>query len=561
MAKEKIYSLVADSLTAGDAEAIFSKIANGCVYKSDKKTVASGKERVCSVFIKQQNAKKRKAASDFAKVATITKSNNSAFQVGDACIALAQFDEYNCVGVMKIQTNFLGKITSIEVFTESNIEFELLDMQKHSITHVPIDAHDAIVYRASAKEISDSLNYSEISGFSISTMNQVATMTNDIITRKLVKDFNNGILNAGGYVFTVGMAEALRVKTGKVLFQYSESDLFLNTPPRVDRNHQEWIKDGFEIGRFLFFGFNEYAALRSPIGDKFESQLLQSYKDIYAYGFIKGLREVKTEETELNKRIKDLKNNESMEYFKFFAETFSRCVENNEWFTTRGSQDSAGFRMDVLTANNKHFVTAYSDNREIRQNNDCAFCTLDINKIIEPIFDSDIDGLIIDPDTYSLCLEKDMLLKAILHGQSEDKYRGSSGMRDWGPGIPSYSESDLMDVDEKQIFAIETLLNIEDAVKNGDVVSIVDDPKILPSIILFIDNKLTFICVKGYTAFDEPKLSQEELSYLKDISVKFHAKCYYAPVGFMPSEPQRFQAELALKGDSYYCKYTGLQEI
>lgn len=39
------------------------------------------------------------------------------------------------------------------------------------------------------------------------------------------------------------------------------------------------------------------------------------------------------------------------------------------------------------------------------------------------------------------------------------------------------------------------------------------------------------------------------------------SKSYWAPVGFLSTDPARFEACLALRGDGFFCKYEGLREI
>lgn len=115
---------------------------------------------------------------------------------------------------------------------------------------------------------------------------------------------------------------------------------------------------------------------------------------------------------------------------------------------------------------------------------------------------------------------------------------------------------------EIQNFSLHTILdNDEDIHNNFSFVSACDYPSAIPSIILQSEKGFAFVYVKGYTSMAEPPLSEEEKEALIFLGQKYNAETYFATVGFLSADPTRFAAELALKGDGFYCKYEGLKRV
>ena len=115
---------------------------------------------------------------------------------------------------------------------------------------------------------------------------------------------------------------------------------------------------------------------------------------------------------------------------------------------------------------------------------------------------------------------------------------------------------------ELQNFSLHTVLDNDEDIQNSfEFVSANDNPDAIPNLILSSNKRFSFVFVKGYTTVTEPILSDYEKQILLKLSPKYHADCFYAPVGFLSADPARFEAELALKGDAFYCKYLGLQKI
>lgn len=219
--------------------------------------------------------------------------------------------------------------------------------------------------------------------------------------------------------------------------------------------------------------------------------------------------------------------------------------------------------MTIIESRGKHFAAMFSDPSEISNPDKVSIVLTDINKLIEPVFHNEnIDGIVIDPYTTSLFLEKPFLLKCILHGSYSEQDNGGTPQRNWGTGIPKYSKDDLMTDGEIQNLAMHAVIDNDRALQqNYNLVSGCDYPGAMPSLIFENDRAFVFVYIKGYATMDAPMLTDSEKNALLQISDKFNATSYCTPVGFISTDPARLEACLALKGDGFYCKYQGLREV
>lgn len=291
MTENKLIELLADNLSKNSMDQMFPYIASGCEYYSSGIKRASGKKEVCEFFLTRKKALIRDKVPCYAYPAVIEKSEQPSFVKGTNCVALAQFDKYNCVGFMTIQTDALGMINLFDFHTTSNVQFKTADPDKHSIFEVPKDAHDAIGYRAIAFGV---LNENVVPSRHVLRYEVFPDYVRRLYTyilRYVVDDFNTGITNAAGYMYITAMAVATKRKTGMGLFVFDEKEAPTGRVPVVDDRYQDWLNAGYETGKKLFFGFIEYANLRNPREELFCMQLQQSYMDMCLYGTIQANRD------------------------------------------------------------------------------------------------------------------------------------------------------------------------------------------------------------------------------------------------------------------------------
>lgn len=233
-------------------------------------------------------------------------------------------------------------------------------------------------------------------------------------------------------------------------------------------------------------------------------------------------------------------------------------VDESTWVPMPTINDPNGYRLRIVEARGKPYAAMYSDQTEIKASG--SIVMTDINKLLEPVFENpEIAGIIIDPETTSLCIDKGFFLKCILHGYLPETHNNGSPQKDWGVGIPQYSRSDLMSEGEMLNFAMHTVLDNEEALHSMTPVSACDHLDAIPNLIFEDNGRFVFVVVKGYCAEKAPVLSAEVRTLLQSYQERFGATCYYAPVGFRSATDLiRFNACLALKGDGFYAKYEGL---
>ncbi len=292
MKKTELLQKIADNLSQSTMENIYPNIAFSCKYYSDGRMIAKNKNEVCNFFTKRNNATKRDNVSNYAYYARIDKSANSAISVGDSCVALAQYDKYNCVGFMMIKVNIFGKIKEINFHTDSNVVFKADEPGRFNISSVPKDAHDSISYRAFAFGIMDEnvVLSRHIQRYDV--FQEYVQQIYAYIYHNLTTDFNTGITNAAGYLYVAAMCEALKRATGKTIFTFDEKKATIDATPKVDDYYQTWINAGYEKGKKLFFGFIEYVNLRHPNDKAFNESLLQSYMDMCLYGSTQANKDI-----------------------------------------------------------------------------------------------------------------------------------------------------------------------------------------------------------------------------------------------------------------------------
>lgn len=271
----------------------------------------------------------------------------------------------------------------------------------------------------------------------------------------------------------------------------------------------------------------------------------------------------KENKSELGIAVKKLAKSLSDENQKNFASIISAYVENETWVPIPVHQDKKGYRLKIVESCGKYYAAMCSDESEIKKDLEFNIAITDINKLMDTVFQNEgIDGIVINPYTTVLFIDKEFLLKCLLHGKYPEQKIIGSYPKNWGEGIPAYKKKDLMTQGEIQNFALNTVLeNDKEIADNFSFVSACDYPSAMPSIILRSENKFAFVYIKGYASLTEPVLSEQEKNELIALGEKYNAEMYFATVGFLSTDPVRFEAELALRGDGFYCKYIGLQKV
>lgn len=292
MKEIELIQLIADNLSSNTMNKVFQHIAPECVYISSGEQRATGKEEVCDFFMRRKEAIAQHKVACFAFPAIVEKSEEDAIPVGTHCAALAQYDQYNCVGFMTIQTNKLELITQFNFNTTPAVRFKTSASGKFNIERVPKDAHDAISYRVFAFGILDehvrpSRHVQRYDEFEEYIQREIP-----YIMYHVIDDFEQQLSNIAGYLYTAAMSSAVAQERGVLLVRFDETKSANYKPPNVDDKYQQWINDGFETGKLLFRGYNEYAQLRHPDDRTLNEQLVQSFRDLLLYASIQANKDM-----------------------------------------------------------------------------------------------------------------------------------------------------------------------------------------------------------------------------------------------------------------------------
>ncbi len=242
-----------------------------------------------------------------------------------------------------------------------------------------------------------------------------------------------------------------------------------------------------------------------------------------------------------------------------FSSVIHACMVADPWVYVCGKQTEQGFMIRADQQRGRNFLRMIIGSPQGRLT-DTDMMATSFRKLIQFAFNSPgYAGIIIDPP--SACIEDHILISSILHGHHQFEKCTPPPRRNWGRGIPKYTDADLMTPWELQSFAIETLPAYEDSIKSYEMLSLCDNPSVVPSLVFIKDDRFHLVHVKACIAPNKPELTERERHALRTLASIFNADCMWAGFSFGASDPDRFAAGLALKGDGFYCKYTGLNSV
>ncbi|MCQ2406427.1 MAG: hypothetical protein MJ067_04355 [Oscillospiraceae bacterium] len=293
MTFEDYIKFLANCFSENTVPDIVPYLSDDAVYISRGKNVASGREEIEATLKRKQTATAVDSVINHGYAAVVNKTGNPNVKIGDKVVALVQFDKYNCTGYMRIETNSLAQINKLDFCVDSETECTCETDDRFSVNHVPLDAHDAIVYRALALGIMDTnvILSKHVQRYDI--FRYMAQTVCDYIYAYVIKDFNKRITDIAGYMYATAMITAVgRERENISVKSFSPVDAANGLIPEVDERYQGWINDGYEMGKKLFLGFTEYFYLRHPDNEELEKQMLQSYMDICLFGSIQANRDM-----------------------------------------------------------------------------------------------------------------------------------------------------------------------------------------------------------------------------------------------------------------------------
>lgn len=245
-----------------------------------------------------------------------------------------------------------------------------------------------------------------------------------------------------------------------------------------------------------------------------------------------------------------LKTNESI--FEFYK-TFAALVKDGAWV----SAPSIDKKIRTVTFRGGEYIPIYSKTYNYKADNSNSILVTDINKFIDMLYENPkILGIVLDPDNepflinrraiHELTIRKDIRLQ----------------QKNWGQGIPMYTEKDIMVSEELLDFGMQV---VEDYYIKNNGFTILEtnfSPNCFPHFALQKNGKIYLLVVKVAIG-DRPSFTEREKKFYISNSNKFHAKakCLCAPIGIVSSDAGRAKEKLALYGDGFYVDFNGVIEL
>lgn len=132
--------------------------------------------------------------------------------------------------------------------------------------------------------------------------------------------------------------------------------------------------------------------------------------------------------------------------------------------------------------------------------------------------------------------------------------------REWGNGIPKYETKDLMTKEEIHDFGVEIVAG---QLQQAGYKILLYNPKLgsFPSIVAENKDEVIAVIVLTDIAPNQPKMRMTERFGIIGYCNGYKTKPAFASVSIGSTDGERFNKSLALVGDGYYAKYTGLEYI
>lgn len=132
--------------------------------------------------------------------------------------------------------------------------------------------------------------------------------------------------------------------------------------------------------------------------------------------------------------------------------------------------------------------------------------------------------------------------------------------RDWGEGIPKYKETDLMTPEDIHDFGVEVVAG---CLKRDGYKILEYNPTygVFPSIVAENEDEVVAVIVQSDIAPNIPKLKLTDKFGIMGYCTGFSTKPCFASVSFGSVDPERFDKSIALIGDGFHARFTGLEYI
>lgn len=260
----------------------------------------------------------------------------------------------------------------------------------------------------------------------------------------------------------------------------------------------------------------------------------------------------------LTEAIKNMQADPNQDNNKVFADFFRGMVDDNTQVYTTASPSGTGYAITTAEHVGNVYVVFFSDSSYVKQPEGTKLCTIGLSNLIDSCYaNPHIMGIAVNPyDDHPIYIQRKDL--QILSGKEDPRLQD----RNWGKGIPEYTEADLMVAEEAIDFAMEIVAEYGIAKENLKVIESNNGLTAFPNFVcLDSEGKLIFIAVDVALAPNVPKLRDDVRDKIAEIAKEQGAKAYYAPVTFASEDSERMVRGLALTGDKFIGNFLGFIEI
>jgi hypothetical protein len=236
---------------------------------------------------------------------------------------------------------------------------------------------------------------------------------------------------------------------------------------------------------------------------------------------------------------------------KDFYELFAGMVENKSWVSAPVNDK----QLLILPFRGGYYISIYSDMNNRRPGESRDVITADINIFIDCLFDNPhLLGIVVDPNQDPVLISRKEINGLTIRKDPRLQ------IKDWGVGIPKYTERDLMVEEELLDFGID-VIEEHFVNKNGyEILEINRGADGFPNFALR-KNGILYLMKVDAAVTNKPTLTREKREFYVNSCRRFNAKCLYAPLALISSDPERAEAGIALCGDGFHANFTGVEEL
>ena len=248
------------------------------------------------------------------------------------------------------------------------------------------------------------------------------------------------------------------------------------------------------------------------------------------------------------KKMCELRTNEATQEF---YQTFVNLVKCGTWINAPINER----KIVIKKIRGGHYIAIYSSLRNRVTGDSKDVITTDINKFIDALYENPrLLGIVVDPSKDPFIINR----KAI-HFLT-DRKDPRLVQKDWGKGIPNYTENDLMVPEELLDFGMQV---VEDYFLKDSGFTILETNygiETFPNFALQKNGQIFLLAVEVAVG-ERPICSLRNKDFYLASCKRFNARCLYAPIGLVPIDKERAANKLALYGDGYNIIFSGVEEL